>query len=172
MQSAIADGVGDAFAQRLEPGVRRLALPVGEIGGLPAAELERQLHAVDRCGDQHVALRGGGGFVLDPLGADRVFRPEDDDALRAFELALDRLIERLARDDLAVPPHRPAAPAERMRRPRGAVAILGCVADEDVAQSAAEADLASRKPSRRASARDMENWYVAASNALGLPRIM
>ena len=64
--------------------------------------------------------------------ADRGVRPQDDHATRRVQRFFDRIIERAAVLNLAVPPGGPAVTFEPVREKTGALAVRRRVADEDV----------------------------------------
>ena len=81
-----ADLARDRVAELLELGRRRLAVPAREIGGLQAAEFERNLDVeIDQRRDQRLALQGFGGLVADPARGRGGLRPEHDHAAGAIE---------------------------------------------------------------------------------------
>src|SRR5436190_15869226 len=95
--------------QQLEFVVRDVPGPVRERRRLQLAEPERQLDLVDSYRDQPSILLPFLGLVDHPLAVDGGARPQHDDAVRLFQLALDGAAESLAWHQLAIPEHVPTA---------------------------------------------------------------
>ena len=127
-----AEQLSNRRRQPVKLGVACGTRPRREICGLKAPELKRSLDPVDECRDQLPLVGGLGRFRSYPVGADRGVRPQHDHATRRVQRFFDRIIERAAVLNLAVPPDRPAVTFEPVREKTRALAVRRRVADEDV----------------------------------------
>ena len=96
------------------------------------AVADRRLGHPHQHRDEDAALQALVRLVAHPARLARGRRPDHHHGLGLRQLGRDQLGEVLARQDLAIPPHRPPAGLQRMGEPRGERPVLAGIADEHI----------------------------------------
>src|SRR4051812_6831833 len=125
-----SNNFGNGPKEPMELLVRRLTVPVAEIGGLQSPEPERRPDGLEQQGHEPAIVETFCRFVADEPRRDRRLGPEHDDAAGGIELLLDVVAEILAVRDAAIPPDVPAARCERRGQEACARLVLASVAQE------------------------------------------
>src|SRR4029078_9126940 len=101
-----------------------------------ALELEGNRRVVDHCGDENATLRTLRGFRFHPARRYRMLGPENNDTARRVQCALDRLVKRLPRRNLSVPPHRPTLAEKCIGEQLSFIFVCSRIAYENVTHAA------------------------------------
>jgi hypothetical protein len=111
--------------EELELLVSRVAIPGPNEGALEPPELEREAvtDIVDEDGNKGALPLSFCRLVLDPVGLNRIVRPDDDDDVSRVEFRLDHPREALSRWNLPIPPDREAT----LLKPFDQWSDTGCV---------------------------------------------
>jgi|SRR6516162_4724055 len=110
----------------------KLALPIGEICRFDSLELEGNRRVVEHRRDENPALRALRRFCFHPARRDRMLRPQNNDAASRLQRTVDRLVERLPRRNLSVPPYRPAIVGKYIGEQFSLILVYSRIADENI----------------------------------------
>ena len=120
-----AQQVLDLLAAGIDPGIV-------EIDGMKRAHIDGQCRALESDGHEDAAISRVARLAAHPARFHGGWGPDHEDGGCDFELGGDQAVELLARNDLRVPPDRPALRLDRGDQRRDSRLVAAGIGNEDV----------------------------------------